>query len=276
MIRRSPTHELIRRLCASALCLGSGTLPTAANLIINPIYVDDFGQSWDATRRAVVDQAISEWTSSLGAPGGQTYELDISFSFADTATRDSLGHWRGGSDGLFVGFDFLPWQYSSHLIRFISDLIDTGLDNYIWWDPTPDDTGLDQPFEAWDALSIARHEIGHALGYTTLYSYYISLPSEIKPWESLITDVAGTPTFDAGGINVEMASSSDYAHVANSGISQDDLMNPAISNSQRRDISQINISMLSMAYGYEVIPEPSVGMLAMGSGLLLLRRRRSS
>ena len=274
MIRRSPTHELIRRLCTGAVCLGSGTLPTAANLVINPIYVDAEGESWDATRQAIVDQAISDWTNVLGAPGGQTYEFDITFSFDRAGTGGRLARWNGSGSNLFVGDDLLPWNKATHVVNFNADVLDTSLSNYLWWDPSPGD-GSDQPFVAWDALSVARHEIGHALGYTNdFYTYDFGAPSQSKPWGDLISDVGGTPVFDAGGLNIGMNSFSDISHVANSGLSQDDLMTPAIVNGTRREISQINIDMLTTAYGYEVIPEPSAIILVASSGLLLLRRKR--
>ena len=63
---------------------------------------------------------------------------------------------------------------------------------------------------------------------------------------------------------------SDHAHTSNAGITYHDLMNPSIFNGERRDISYIDLQMLSEAYGYNIIsavPIPAAVWL-FGSGLL--------
>ena len=175
-----------------------------------------------------------------------------------------------------LGADTRPWLRTSHEIRFNADLMDTGLPNYMWWDSTPA-TADDQPFVAWDALTVARHEIGHMLGFASgLYWDNIQSGSTAgsKLWEDLITTAGSSATFDQGGLDVAMASSGDLFHVADSGDTKDDLMVPALVNGQRREISATNSDMLAMAYDYVQIPEPGTSMLAFGGLLIALGRWR--
>ena len=251
------------------------SLPGQATLSINPTYLDSAGETWDPTSRGVVEQAISEWLAVLDSINpSDDHQIDITFDFTNAGATGYLGQWQGSSSGLFAGDNRLPWENTTHIIHFNADRFDDSQPNYSWWDPTPADDGSDQPFEAWDLLSVARHEIGHALGFTSFYAYDLATASEFYPWESLITNVGPDAIFDLGGLNVTLASPTDVAHVANSGSSLDDLMTPALPNGTRHYISDLNLQMLSLAYGYRIIPEPSVfSLLALGA-LTTLRRRR--
>jgi len=246
-----------------------------AELAINATYLDSGGETWDSVSRGVIEQAISEWTAVLQAVNpGVKDDIDITFDFTNAGTGSYLGQWQG-SGSASVGIDRLPWENTSHIIHFNADQLDSSLANYGWWDPTPGDDGSDQPFVAWDLLSVARHELGHALGFTSFYVYDNGTVDELYPWEALITNDGGNAIFDQGGLNAQMASLSNIGHLGNTGNSLDALMTSNIPNGTRREISQLEIDMLTMAYGYaSTIPEPSALLLATLGALGILRRRR--
>jgi hypothetical protein len=119
----------------------------------------------------------------------------------------------------------------------------------------------------WDALSVARHELGHAMGFTDRFYYdNYGLSTQVDKWA---VHISGT-TFDPGGLNVTMTSASDLAHTYDGGSTSLDLMVPSIYNGQRRDISDIDLKMLHLAYNYQMVPEPSsmvlllVGLIGLG------------
>jgi hypothetical protein len=100
--------------------------------------------------------------------------------------------------------------------------------------------------------------MGHMMGFAVdFYVDDFTLPSEFDKWTSHIANT----TFDPGGLNIEMAGSSNLGHVANSGSTLNDLMIPALVNGARRNISQTDLNMLEKAYGYTIIPEPTTALL---------------
>lgn len=264
-----PLHR-IRLIVLSSLCLTGGA---HATLSIVPTYVDGAGETWTAERVAVFEQAIDEWEARLAAPLGEgSVTINVTVDFTSAGTSGYLGRWEGSWLGVFTGDDTRPWLRTTHSIHFNADLMDTGLSNYIWWDPNLGDNS-DQPFEAWDALSIARHEIGHMLGFSSLlYQDDIGTGSVVNLWTTHITTNAGVSIFDQGGLNVTLASPTDLPHVSGAAHAGD-LMTPSISNSQRREISQLNLDMLELAYGYQLIPEPGVPA-ALAAALVLGAFRR--
>jgi hypothetical protein len=219
-----------------ALVLGAAG---AHALTINPTFVDGAGETWDATRMGVIDQAIADWEAQIG----DAQIIDVSFEFA-SAGATYLGQW-GASASLLAGA------------------------NYIWWDATPLD-GTDQPFEAWDALSVTRHEIGHMLGFVDGFYYRSWGDTNSDKWVD--EHIAGG-IFDPGTLNVLM-SAGNYGHVDDSGAMAGDLMVPSLVNSVRRDISTTDLDLLQSAYGYTILtPEPGTAIL-LGLGLTTLGLRR--
>lgn len=239
-----------------------------AAITFNLTFIDAVGESWTAARQGVLAQAANEWGNLFL----DDYTIDVDVTF--TTGESYLGQWSG-SLSYPLGADVTPWAYSSHTISFNADLLSG--DNYLWFDPTPL-TSDDQPFEAWDALSVARHEFGHLLGFTNagFYESNKGTGGAIDHWGDQLS--GGTPyIFDAAGLNVEM-NGSDSAHIADTGVYAGDLMVPAIANSLRRDISSLDIAMLSMAYGYTMVPEPAVFSFLLGGlgiSFFALWRRRS-
>ena len=278
------THRVMVCLCACVLMAGT----PAWSLVLNPTYTNGGGEVWDDTRRGVVDQAMAEW-EAIFANVAETVNVEV--TFANASTGGYLGQWSGGTSISWYGQDrpapgptpVRPWDVDTindidgtgatitmtQTIRFNADLMDTELTNYLWFDPDP--TSGPVAFEVWDALSVARHEIGHMLGITSgmyMNDYY---DTGVYNWD---TDVTGS-TFDAGGLDLPLESVTNISHFANSGVTEDDLMNAALTNGERREISDNDIAALALAYGYDLIPEPaSLTLMATGVVLLIRRRRR--
>ncbi len=212
-------------------------------LEIVPTYIDAEGYTWDPIKRGVMDQAIADW--EIWILDSQTVEVDVTFI---SVGNSILGQWSGGASSIRNGTDIYPWTNKvSQTIEFNVDLF-TG-DNYLWWDPTPL-TVSDMPSAHWDALSVARHEVGHMMGFTTgLYFNDYRRPWQIDRWAS---QISGT-TFDVGGLNIQMASASNLGHVLDAGPTEDDMMTPSIYNGTRNKISWIDLQMLELAHGYSLL-----------------------
>ena len=219
----------------------------ASGLVINPTFVDGSGQSWSATRRGIINQAIDDWEAMIL----DSRTIDVTFTFDSAGAGTYLAQWSATA---YVAerTDIYPWTSGvDHTVAFNTYYF-TG-DNYLWWDSTPA-TDDDLPFVAWDALTIARHELAHMLGFTDgLYVDDFAVPAETDRWAELVTG----STFDAGGLNVPLESSFDISHVADSGITSGDLMTAALLNGERIGISSLDLEMLSLAHSYSVLPPPA-------------------
>jgi hypothetical protein len=257
--------------------------------VLNATYTDgDLVDGWTPTRLGVVNQALAEW-EAVFANVNET--VDVEVTFANAGTGGYIGQWSSlGTTISWYGQDnpapgttpVRPWDVDTlnagagtgarstmiHTIRFNAALMNTGLANYLWFDPDP--TSGPVEFKVWDALSVARHEIGHMLGVVDgvyMDDYYAT---DVFNWD---TDVTGS-TFDAGGLNLPLEAEDNISHFADLGVTTDDLMNAALANGQRREISDNDIDALAVAYGYDLIPEPASLTLMATSVVLLLRRRR--
>lgn len=251
----------IRSLLSLVTLTALVAVPTANGLTINATFVDGNGQTWDATRQGVVNQAISDWTSKIL----DNHTLNITFDFTLAGTSSYLAQWSG-SRSYFAGDNIYAWSSGvTHTVHFNANLF-SGT-NYAWFDPTPT-TSSDQPFEAWDLLSVTRHELGHALGFTSGFYYdNAGTAGQVDKWSSRID---ASHVFNANGLIVQM--DADNAHTDQS-LSL--LMSPALVNGTRREISLNELNMLAASYGYTVVPESSLsaGMCVGLSALVLAGRR---
>jgi hypothetical protein len=237
-----------------AFSVFAGWAATAGAITILPTYINGSGYTWDSVRQGVIQQAINDWQTAL--PDNHT--ISVTFDFTST-TESYLGKWQG-SGTLSSGTDIYPWTSGvTQTIHFNTNYF-TG-SYYTWWDSSPT-TGGDLPSNGWDALSVARHEIGHMLGFVNnFYLDNFNTPSAFDKWG---THISGT-TFDPGGLNVAMASSSDLSHVNDAGGTAGDLMVQALPNGTRRTISATDLNMMHLAYGYTVMA-PTTYTLAAAAG----------
>jgi hypothetical protein len=237
-----------------AFLVFAGWAATAGAITISPTFIDGSGYTWDSVRRGVITQAINDWAAVL--PNSHT--VNITFDFTNT-TEGYLGKWQG-SYSLASGTDVYPWTSGvTQTIHFNAHYFSG--DNYTWWDSSPA-TGGDLPSSAWDALSVARHEIGHMLGFVN--GFYLENYNTSSAYDKWGTHISGT-TFDSGGMNVAMAASSDLSHVLDGGTTLGDLMVQALPNGTRRAISATDLNMMHLAYDYSVVA-PTVYALSAVAG----------
>lgn len=259
-------NRTLTRAVVAALSVAWLSLPLQATTII-PTYLDSAGQTWSPVRKGVVQQAIDDWQTDIL----DNHTINVTFDFTHAGSGGYLAQWAG-SFAVPQGTDVYPWTPGvTQKIHFNADFFSGA--NYTWWDPTPT-TSIDLPSAALDALSMARHELGHSLGFTANFYYdNFSTDQQTDKWASHITG----STFDLGGLNVSMASSTNLGHVLNSGLTAGDLMVPTLGNGVRRGISTTDLSMLHLAYGYQLAPEPSALVLLVIGAVSVLgyaRRRR--
>lgn len=225
----------------------------SAALLINPTYTDAAGYTWTSERTEIIETALGNWEASVL----DNQSFDVEFTFEAAGSEGYLGQWGGGYS-LTAGTDVYPWTDGvEHTVKFNADLMDS-----ISFDTA------DPPSSEYDALSITRHEIGHAMGFVNgFYVDSFSTAGETDKWSSLID---ANFVFDPGGLDVQMEE--DETHMADS----EDLMATSIANGERKSIGQTNLDMLALAYGYEVIPEPSVLiMIALALPVLMYRKLKN-
>jgi hypothetical protein len=207
------------------------------------------GNSWTVPQQFVVYQAITDWTSRLQFPDGNHQDIPITFQLTPVGTQSGafLAQWQ------YQGDIPVPHPYSldiAHIIVINSSF--QSVESYSLQGPV---------VGQYDMLSAIRHELGHALGFV----------ADAYTDNTWLQHVAGG-TFDPGGLNVPIME--DCAHVNNS----TDLMYYALPTGVRRDISDTDVAMLSLGYGYTVVlaPEPaSFYLLALPAFFLFSRSRRS-
>lgn len=202
--------------------------------------------AWDPDQIALVQQAITDWTSHVSFPDANDQNIPIMFYMISAGTKKGayIAQWQYEEDAP------VPYPYSPDITHFIAINSSFLSQDSFSLDPPPSDQ--------FDMLTAIEHELAHVLGFSPgVYS--------TGNWSALISN----GIFDAGGLNVPM--NADNAHTN----LPDDLMYFSLPQGVRRDISNTDLQMLSLAYGYSVtpIPEPaSLSLLALTSALLLRRR----
>ena len=265
---------MARALLPTLVCL-LALLPTARAQALNivPTYLDGPGQ-WDLTgtggpdRRIPVDAAIDAWESIITDP--VTVNVDISFD-DDVALGGALGIWSGAISAP-AGTNLFPNTSGvTHDIFFNVDFIDE-----LFFDQTPlDDSDL--VFDDTDVFSLAAHELGHMLGFTSFFYFADFGDFGSDKWDAQIDLGTGIFHLDDGlGMqDIQMSGLGDLPHLADSGSPGGLLMEPFLFNGERRLISGQEARMLGQAYGYSLeLSEPGTLLLAAASILLLLIQGR--
>jgi hypothetical protein len=233
-------------LCASPLAHGFTITPTFSN---SPT-TDASAQNWTATEEAVVMEAVSDWTSILSyTDPSQNIPMTFQFTAAGTAPGAYLGLWVGNYSAN-EGDNVTPWSPDmTQIVNINTDFMVPRAGS-----PTLVFTtgGIPVAQNTWDALSVLRHELGHALGLTTLYTSFAT-GSTPDPNSYLLSHVNVTGTsavFDQspGGLNIPLASFTNVEHVADN----NDLMSVSLNNGVRKSMSFTDIEELSATQGYAV------------------------
>jgi hypothetical protein len=244
---RSPriTHVVL----ALTLSFTAGAA-SAEMITVTPKFTDDP----TATQKALVADAIMEWTSCLFSP--QAVNLTLNFTFTD------LGKNSGGqTTNLMADGNGNPMS---------ADIkINTNAVMYYGFD-------LPVPADQYDALTAIKHEIGHALGFA---GGTVASGLGYKKWNDQLTTDGFNVIFDKNGLNIMMAgpdNAGGRSHLDPLG-SLGDLMIPAARMGMRTAPSARDFMMLNKAFGfYQLCPEPSTLALAsIGSlGLVVMLRSR--
>jgi hypothetical protein len=273
---RAPASARRRAFSFAAVAALLLVAPDAQALDISPTFVDEppgtmNRQVWDAARQMVIRRAIGDWEALIL----DDRVVNVTFDFSRAGTDGYLAQWEGGYS-LPPGSttNLYPWTPQvMHRVRFNSDqLLRPG--TRMAFVPGSEQPGPD----VWDALTVARHELAHMMGFIgDFYRANASDPGSDK-WRARVRVNPPEATFDPGGLNVPLESSSDVSHIREAGGYKNDLMNAGLESGQRWEVTPLHTDMLRLAYGYQVVPEPAASTAALlgAAGLLLSRRRRAA
>jgi hypothetical protein len=248
-------------LLALAVVLSASSFAPA--FTITPTFVNSAAQTWTTNEEAVVNEAISDWTSVLSYTN-PNQNINMEFLFISAGLNVSVGPPPTGYLGLWTGQYAAPqnavvdpWSTTmTHIVDVNTDWMTPPAGDpvltFATGNPGPISTTVVSP-SAYDALTVFRHEIGHALGLTTLYTTDALPQPQVSPsiLLSQVTDAGPTGAiFDdtPGGLNIPLASASNPSHVADN----NDLMSVTLSNGVSKGIGFTDIEELSLAYGYAI------------------------
>jgi hypothetical protein len=174
--------------------------------------------------------AVADWESAI--PNNITFSnvymqngTDIGTALASTAIE-----YAGG----YMPYPTQPWysQYTAQIIEFNS--------NYL--SQTSFDPVNPVPAGMYDGLSIFLHELGHALGFSDQYAAFSA---------NLTTDGSGNRFYADGPLVVGLTPYSQGTHISDSRY-PNDLMVANLGTGVRRGISNVDLQVLSDAYGYTI------------------------
>lgn len=248
------TRRSVLRVSAFAVVWLVGQVALAGTLSVTAKYAE----GTTAEQKALFESAIKSWTKCLMGPKGNDVTLTINVTFKDLGTDTG-----GGTFNLMADANDNPksadMEINTNAVLFFG-------------------AGA-VPADKFDALSIMRHEIGHALGFA---GGTVASGLGYKKWNECITEEKGVAIFDKGGLNVTLSGTdaNGRSHLDQAKY-PDDLMIPVpVKKGQRKDPSMLDYKMLGKAFGYQVCPEPSsYAMAGMGGlgvlGLAWRHRRRA-
>jgi len=249
---------------------------TASAVVINATF--DSGYDADGgIRKASAQAAIDQWESTL--LNNYTFDhvrmliMDLSFLGNPLAATNissgayypqlSEGEWipsvpgPGPGDGGVTAID--PWGSSTYLTITLNSVY---VDQMFFGGPA--DT---VPGNKYDALTIFRHELCHAVGFSAAYTDFAAKLSG--------TDPNADRTYTGSDFTVLITGANFGTHIPAAAA---DLMNAGLAAGVRKDISDApNLKILMDAYGYTT-PEPAtLALAAVGlAGALAARRRRAA
>ena len=230
-----------------------------------------FDSNYTADRQACAQAAIDQWENTL--LNSYTFDhvrmLIMDLSFLGTplaATNINFGAYypqlaegdaSSGGQWQMIGPGLIPWDSNTYITIALNT-------NYV------DSTyfGLSDPVPAgkYDALTIFRHELGHAVGFAEEYADFA---------DNLTDGPGSNRTYNGDSFTVEITPASQGTHVVGYA---NDLMNAGLPAGVRRDISaDPDLMILMDAYGYTT-PEPAtITLLVAGlAGVVAVRRRRAA
>lgn len=185
-----------------------------------------FATNITAAQQAVIQQAINEWHAIIETGGINPTNLPMTFQNA-LLTGNTLG--------------LTTTTYQTATGAVVSAVVSFDNDGSSTWyvDPTPGNLTDDIiPAGQFDYLSVARHEIGHAIGFFTGTAV-----------QSFIN--ATNTTFDEDRLNIGFTSNGG-GHTTNAA-HPNDIMNPSTGATQRRAISLYpTAALIARAYQCEI------------------------
>jgi hypothetical protein len=250
----------MRRLASLAVLLPLLLASPAHAIIISPLFFGGGGQSWTSAERAVVNRAISDWTSQFS---GGAQQITVEFTFDDLGPSPLFN-----ATGSYIGFDgdnLYPWSltytvtFNSYLFPTTSDPNEFAL-RFTTAAPTASSI---------DGLTLSRIALGEALGFSTIFVDSVGGDPAQNKFQDHVSINGNAATFDPAGLNVPLLSSTSITTLAD----PNDLMGSVIKNGQRKGISLIDDQILADAYGYALAPEPATALLLAAPAVALLKRR---
>jgi hypothetical protein len=257
-MRRTAFSALLAAGLACACC------GQASAIVINAT----FDGNYTPEQSAIGQAAIDEWETTL--LDSYTFDhvrmliMDLSFIGSPlAATNISSGAYQpigvGAEAACDTGWERLggpvlvPWGADT----YITIALNTAYVNQMYF-------GLAEPVPGgeYDALTIFRHELCHAVGFAEEYADFGA---------KLLDGPGSDRTYNGNGFTVEITPASQGTHV----LGNTDLMSVGLGPGVRRDISaDPDLRVLADAYGYGV-PEPAtIALLAVGLGGAVAWRRR--
>ena len=196
-----------------------------------------FNANVTAPQRAVIQQAINEWTAIIRTRGDTPGNYPITFSNGPLLAQLAL---------TTTTFNMNNGNLISATIVIDNKVIDNKASTTWYIDPTPAD---DVEFrvtpptlpptllpEGSDLLTVVRHELAHALGW-----------SDTKR----VTDLLSNNVFDSARFNIGTVATG--GRHTDPSIHAGDVMNPSLPDSVRRPLSLYPAAtMLARAYSYDI------------------------